>query len=134
MSNTITAVAATTAQITARPPRPGIPTQAEIDARAALAADLLETIRDQAAVLFGDDVDGLTLTAAGSLFGAWEYDDTYDLVHTGRVAYVDEDDDLDPVELLTLTANLAAFAPLAPCEHVQQARNGWTLVHLNPAA
>ncbi|MFI7278490.1 hypothetical protein [Streptomyces sp. NPDC049879] len=106
------------------------PTQAEIDTRAAEAAGLLETIRDQAAEWIGDDVDGFTLTAVGSLFGAWRYDDTYDYVHTGRVRYLDEE--LDDVQVAALRANLRRFAEIAADEHVGRGRNGWTLVHLAP--
>jgi hypothetical protein len=127
MTTITLAVAATTAA----PLLAGIPTQAQITDREGRAAGLLATLRDQAADLFDGEADGFTITAVGNFFGTWAHVEAYDYVRTGRIQYLD-DDDLDPVDVAVLAANLAAFAEVAAPEHIRRARNGWTLVDLNP--
>lgn len=106
------------------------PTQAQIDANAALAADLLDTLTTLVADWFGDDVDGLTLTARGNFFGAFQYADTYDYVRTGRVTYVD--DDLDTAQARALAMNLGAFIAVAADEHLDRRPCGQVRAHLVP--
>lgn len=102
-----------------------------IRAEAAAAAELLELIREQSAEWIGDDVDGLTLTARGNLFGAWAYDDDYAYVRTGRIRY--QDDDMDVVSEAVLTANLRRFAELGAAEYVRRSAAGQILIHLDPS-